>query len=56
MVVEALKYEVAPYRVRLRHLAQVKAELDAFIDEQRVFCGFIDTEQRLTIMASSGVG
>lgn len=25
---------------------QVRSELNAFIDEQRVFCGFIDTEQR----------
>ena len=25
---------------------EVRSELSAFIDEQRVFCGFIDTEQR----------
>eukprot|EP00435_Cladocopium_sp_Y103_P062475 s621_g24.t1 len=27
-------------------LMEVRSELSAFIDEQRVFCGFIDTEQR----------
>ena len=25
---------------------QMRSELQAFVDEQRVFCGFLDTEQR----------
>ena len=28
-------------------LLQMRSELNAFVDEQRIFCGFLDTEQRL---------